>query len=381
MRTLQVIPSLDPAYGGPAHAAKEIASLLRARGHEPHIATMRQSGAEWLSETGVRHHGFEGLGGYGLSVAFPRWLIRNRSHFDAIVVHGLWSFPTPAVRAALTGGGRIPYFVFPHGMLDPWFAGDRRKHAKKIPYWLSIERKVLADASGVLFTCEEECRLARQAFPGYRARETVTGYGIRDPRLDPDSQIEKFRSEYAVGPGRMVLYLSRLHPKKAPEVALRAFSVAIAADPELRLVVAGAGEPKYIETLKRHAAGLGVSDRITWTGLLTGDAKWGAMQAAELFVLPSQQENFGLVLAEALACGTPVVTTRGVNIWSEIEVGGGGLIAKGQDDFSQELAAAANWTRAEHARRSTLARQTYEDHFVLDRAVDKLEATLLSGGA
>ena len=216
-------------------------------------------------------------------------------------------------------------------MLDPWFKRTYPlKHLKKCLYWPWAEYRVLRDAQAVLFTCEEEKLLARQSFGLYRASEVVVNFGTAGPVGDargaaggvPRPAIRTLQGK------RLLLFLGRLHVKKGCDLLIEAFARVAAADPDLHLVMAGPDQAGWQAELERRAAALGVADRISWTGMLTGDLKWGAFHAAEAFVLPSHQENFGIAVAEALACGLPVLISNKVNIWREIAEDGAGLVAE-----------------------------------------------------
>jgi glycosyltransferase involved in cell wall biosynthesis len=109
---------------------------------------------------------------------------------------------------------------------------------------------------------------------------------------------------------------------------LRAFARVVHRDSALHLVMAGPDQSNWIPHLQQLARKLGIAERVTWTGMLSGDLKWGAYSAADAFVLPSHQENFGIVVAEALACSLPVLISDKVNIWREVAMSGAGLVAK-----------------------------------------------------
>jgi len=123
-----------------------------------------------------------------------------------------------------------------------------------------------------------------------------------------------------------VLFLSRLHPKKGVEHLIRAAGILRDQNVTCRTLIAGTGDEAYVETLKKLIVDLKLTDRVDLLGLVKGDLKLSLYQAADLFVLPTEQENFGLVLIESLACGTPVVTTRGVDIWEELQQAGAMIV-------------------------------------------------------
>jgi glycosyltransferase involved in cell wall biosynthesis len=267
--------------------------------------------------------------------------------------------------------------VFTHGMLDPWFARQYPlKHAKKWLYWPWGEYRVLRDARAVLFTSEEERRQARMSFPLYRANEVVVSYGTPGVSGDACVQRKAFLAAFPqLRDRRLLLFLGRIHPKKGVDLLLEAFAGLADAHPDLLLVIAGP-DSGTAAMLKRRAAQC-IPGRVTWTGMLEGDAKWGAFHCAEAFVLPSHQENFGIAVAEALSCGTPVLISDKVNIWREIEADGAGLVA--QDTPAGTRGLLSRWLQLDEASRTGLrgaARRCFERRFHIEAAADSLLATL-----
>jgi glycosyltransferase involved in cell wall biosynthesis len=326
MHILHIIGTLDPAAGGPTEAAS---ALLRYAPENctGEVVTLDDPAAAFLREFPFPVHA---LGPhrsvYGYTPKLMPWLEANRARFDGVVVHGLWQYP--GICAAIVMRDRVPYVVFTHGMLDPYFKrAFPWKHAKKWAYWLLAEYWVLRFASRVLFTCEAECHLAKQSFWLHRWRPLVVTFGAVPPIGNAESQREAFFASCpAVRGKRFLLFLGRIHPKKGCDLLVDAFGKLAEHDPELALVMAGPDSLGWHAELERCAGTLGVAGRIYWPGMLLGDAKWGAFRAAEAFVLPSHQENFGIAVAEALACGTPVLLSDKVNIAAEIAADGAGLM-------------------------------------------------------
>ena len=244
------------------------------------------------------------------------------------MIHGLWRYTSVGAWRGLRGRS-VPYFVFAHGMLDPYFKrAFPWKHAQKALCWRAAESRVVRDAAGVLFTCEEERRRARLTFRPYACRERVVGLGIARPAGEPAAEQEAFLNAFPQLAGtRIILFLGRIHPKKGCDLLIQAFARVADRDPLLRLVIAGPDECGWQADLERLSARLAIQNRVHFTGPLYGDLKWGALRAAEAVALPSHIENFGITVAEALACGRPVLISKGVNIWREIEADGAGLVA------------------------------------------------------
>jgi glycosyltransferase involved in cell wall biosynthesis len=259
-------------------------------------------------------------------------------------------------------------------MLDPWFKRTYpAKHFKKLLYWPWGEYRVLRDAAAVLFTSEEERRLARESFGLYRCNEKVVSYGTAAPP-NPNGAREKFFEALPQLRGqRFFLFLGRLHEKKGCDLLIGAFlELRNLSGAPIHLVMAGpCSDDNYLQRLRQMASDAGGS--IIFPGMLTGDLKWGALSAADAFVLPSHQENFGIAVAEALACGTPVLISNKINIWREIEADGAGLVEN--DDLAGTTNLLKRWLATASDARAMMrenARKCFATRFEIERATDSL---------
>jgi glycosyltransferase involved in cell wall biosynthesis len=333
LRILHSIRSVNPAGGGPIEGIKQISEVNRRHGHEIEIISLDSPKAPWVKNCPVLCHALgPGFMGYGYHPLFVPWLQDHRRDYDIVVVNGIWQYNAFGVWRALHNTP-TPYCVFPHGMLDPWFKRTYPlKHIKKWLYWPWADYRVLRDATAVLFTCEEERRLARQSFWLYRCDECVVNYGTGVPTGDAALQRALFLKRFPHLEGkRCLLFLGRVHVKKGPDLVFQAFQRILKELPEeltadVHLVMAGPNDHHYGRAMERLAKSLGLEERVTWTGMLMGDLKWGAFRAADAFILPSHQENFGIAVAEALACGVPVLISNQVNIWREVQFHQAGLV-------------------------------------------------------
>jgi glycosyltransferase involved in cell wall biosynthesis len=331
MKILQVIHSVDPRGGGTTEALKQLSLELIRQGAGVDVLSLDPEDAPWLRNFPVRVTAVGAPGkksGYGYTPRALPWLLEHGREYDFAIVNGLWQYGGLAVwRAARRTGLR--YAVFPHGMLDPWFKRYYPlKHLKKWCYWPWGEYRVLRDAAAVLFTSEEERLDARKSFWLYRCREEVAGFGIEPPPVPgPEFFLKKFP---ALDGRRLLLFLGRLHEKKGCDLLLQAFhDVVLRASLEKppHLVIAGPTDNAYAGAMRELAARLGLDERhVTWTGMVSGDLKWSAFAAADFFVLPSHQENFGVSAVEALACRCPVLLSSKVNIAREVAEDGAGLV-------------------------------------------------------
>lgn len=326
MKLLHVIPSLSPASGGPAEALRQLVRAYPEAGVEAEIVCLDAPDSDWLASFAAPVLALDWRGGkYGRSPRLRQWLVENVSRFDGIVAHAMWSYPSVAVARAARG--RVPYAVFTHGMLDPWF--QRRyplKHLKKRLYW-PVQYPVLRDAKAVLFTSRFESEFAPQSFRPNKWTSLVVPYGTNGPPSDSERQNRAFRERMPQLAGRrFLLFLSRIHEKKGCDLLVEAFASIAERQPEVDLVIAGPDQSGLLAGLIARAQRHGIAARVHWPGMLTGDSKWGALRSCEAMVLPSHQENFGVAVAEALACGRPALISDQVNIWPEVADSNAGLV-------------------------------------------------------
>ena len=352
-----MIRSLDPAGGGVAEGVRQLSQHLASLGTSSTLVSLDPPGAPWLTTEPQPSYGLGPvLGTYGYQRGVVRQLQTLAHDHDAVLIHGLWQYHALATWRALRGS-TTPYGVYPHGMLDPWFR--RRypiKHLKKWAYWPWADYRVLADANAVFFTTEAERLLARESFWLYRAREQVVGLGVSAPPGDPVEQRKSFRDAFPqLHQRQLLLFLGRLHPKKGLDLLIEAFARVLPLAPHLHLLIAGPDQVGWQATLEQQARHLGVDHAITWAGMLQGDLKWGAFRSADLFCLPSHQENFGIAVAEALACGLPVAIAEPVNLAPTVRSAGAGLVHPDTVDGTEQ--ALRTWLCSSATERLHMARQ------------------------
>jgi glycosyltransferase involved in cell wall biosynthesis len=378
VKILHVISSVNPAGGGPIEGIKQLGTSLESSGHQVEIASLDPPDSVFLRQSPLPVHP---LGPTTLGYAFtPRlvpWLRANRRQYDAVIVNGIWQFHSFGAWRALHNSN-TPYVLFTHGMLDPWFKKQYPlKHFKKWLYWPWAEYRVLRDAQAVLFTCEEERVLARGSFWLYHCNEVVVSYGTAQPKGDPQGDLQEFFSRYSSLRGKkLALFMGRVHPKKGCELLIEAFAKVLT-QPEWHLVIAGPDQVGWQEELNYRAGHLGLNDRITWTGMISGTLKWGALRAAEVFVLPSHQENFGIAVAEALAAGTPALISNKVNIWREIERDRAGLVEDDTlDGTCKLLRSYLEMTTEQKSAMRLAAHDCFEQRFEIRQAAETLHSVL-----
>lgn len=379
-----MLRSADPAGGGVAEWVSRLGQEQVRCGADVSVATVDDPEATWLRDYPLSIYP---LGPaptrYGYSPRLVPWLRHRTPSDDVVLVHGIWQYPSYAVWRVLAPTAR-PYVVFPHGMLDPWF--KRRyplKHLKKWLYWPWADYRVLRDAAAVVFTAEDERILARQSFWLYRCHEQVVPIGTPPPPEETLEQRPLFATTFPETNGkRIVLFLGRVHEKKGIDLLIRAFASALqVAPPQTRpwhLVLAGpAASREYRRRLDQLVQQEGLAERVTWTGMITGDLKWATIRAADALVLPSHQENFGIVVAEALACGVPALVSTRVNIWREVVADSAGFAEADTLDGTRRLL--QRWMSADDETQSlmrTNARRCFAARFAVHDAAARLDSTL-----
>jgi len=245
---------------------------------------------------------------------------------DVVHLHSVWSLGAAQLASLARRLGR-PYVVSLHGVLDTWSLNCGR--LKKRTYLALVGSRLLDGAAAVFCTASAELAQAAHWLRPDRAVVLPDLFDLSPFRRCPGPEMAR-RMFPGFGHGRPVLlFLSRLHPKKGAEVAIDVVSALRKQGIEVELIVAGSGAPQhggsyeYVQTLRERVDAAGLQDRVHFVGLVVDPERLSLFQACDLALLPTHQENFGYTLVEALACGTPVITTRGVDIWEELERGGG----------------------------------------------------------
>lgn len=358
MKILHVTHTMDPKTGGVSQAVKNIISGLSKLGVENDVLSLD---IELVSSADIKCWPMgDGNLPWGYSKKLKPWLVDNISNYQVVIIHGMWlyySYITNKIykqnirnrNSNARDQKRIQIFLMPHGMLDPYFqraVSRKLKAIRNIIYWKLIEQHVVNNVDGILFTCKEENILARQTFKSYKPRrELVVGLGVQKPPGYSQNMSVEFTKKCPEVSGNIpyILFLSRIHPKKGIDILIKAYeklAKKLANFAEFpRLVIAGPGmeTPYGLEMYKMVTNSPAIRNAVYFPGMLTGNAKWGAFYHSTFFVLPSHQENYGIAVVEAMACGKAVLLTKQVNIWREIVNGGGGAATDDNQHSIEDL--------------------------------------------
>jgi glycosyltransferase involved in cell wall biosynthesis len=295
MVVLHVISSIDVSSGGPARSVPKSCEGLAKLGIDIEIITQKSSNPVEIpvgNNLKLTYRSIYDVFLFGASL--------NKDEVDLIHIQHIWS-PYVNVMAYWARKRKIPYIITPRGMLEPWILA-RHPWKKKIALWL-YQNKAIRKADHLHATAQMEADNIKKI--GYTNPVTIIPNGI------DLSEIKTTKSQYGT---KKMIFLSRIHPKKGIELLLKAWRNIDTKDWILEM--AGNGEDLYIKTLKKSAADL---KNVKFVGSKYGEDKWNFIRSADVMVLPTYSENFGIVVAEALAVGVPVLTTRGTP-WEDLEI-------------------------------------------------------------
>lgn len=309
MRVIHIVPSIADEASGPSYSVVRLCESLRAEGHGVQLAAL--DWAPMSSPPSFLKTFSLGLGPrrLGRSPEMRRWLLANAESrsVDLIHNHSLWMMPNvyPGQVAARYG---VPLMISPRGTLSEW-AMQSGSTVKGL-FWQFMQRPALNSTICFHATALSEYDDVRRK--GFRQPVAVIPNGIDIPALQ--SKV----------PGRLrtLLFLGRVHPKKGLDMLLPAWKAVQDRFPDWQLQIVGPDNSGYLTQMERFASELKLQ-RVEFLGPLHGDAKWRAYGHADLFVLPTYSENFGLAVAEALAAGTPAIVTKGAP-WAGLEKQGAG---------------------------------------------------------
>ena len=358
MRILNVTQSYAPffEFGGPPVKVRALAEGMAQRGHQVTVLTadwgiqkrLRELSAECAAQAGPfgRTRSVNGVS----AVYLPTWLhfratswnpalgpyLRERlGDFDVVHIFGLYDFLGPRVAAECTKKN-LPYVVEPIGMFVPIVRNIRLKRI----YHRIWGRHMLANASSIVATAEQE---RDELIAGGIAPEKtrLRRNGVEVPAVLPAQGNFRVRQKIS-SQAKLILFLGRLSQKKSPDLLLQAFGrLRGSRYGELgaaHLAFVGPDEGGMKAKLTEAAKALGAQERVHFCGPLSGQAKWEAYRDADVFVLPSQNENFGNTAAEAVAAGTPVIVTDQCGIAPLLKDLAGLVVRHQEEDLTHALA-------------------------------------------
>lgn len=300
MKILHYIPSLDRSSGGTAAYMQILAKEL-GRIVELHIASHGSQNPVHVENTAV-HYIDSGL----MGTLQREWLrLLDEVCPDIVHVNCCW-MPQCALVQRLSQRAGYRVVLTPHGMLEPWII---RRHylTRKLPALLLYQKKAVVAADCLHATAESEKDNLLNL--GYNTHVEVIANGV---------DIDGIEIKKSWKRKRRLLFISRIHVKKGIECLIDAVTVMKSSLQDYEVVIAGEGDKHYVDMLKKKTVDCGVEGIVHFVGWVYDNDKWNLIKESDIFVLPTYSENFGIVIAEALACGTPVITTKGAP-WQDLE--------------------------------------------------------------
>ena len=366
MTVLHVILSISRASGGPSRSVQGLVAGLNRAGVEAWLLALRTGNAPWVD--GVEH--------FVNGESFEDVVLQVKPQI--VHLHGLWSQALHRC-AVICLRWHIPYVIAPRGMLEPWSL-KQKWFKKRIARWLYQDWD-LKCAAALHATAESEAEQFRKL--GFRNPIIVSPNGVNVPK--------KFEPRNTQNTRKRVLFVSRMHQKKGVLELVEAFSRLVVSRQslvvsgwccELVYTVSGELEREYEAKVKARVKELGLEGQFIFTGALNDDEKWEAYARADLFVLPTYSENFGIVVAEALWAGVPVITTKGTP-WTELEERECGkwidLPEEGSNPsdwpaLQAALTAALEMSDSERREMGVRGRKLVEERYTWDAVVNKMVA-------
>ncbi|MUG95929.1 glycosyltransferase [Scytonema sp. UIC 10036] len=383
MQILQIVPSISLVYGGPSQMVLGLAPALAKQGVKVTVVTTDSNG-DTGQETPldvplncpIEQDGYQIIyfrcspfRRYKFSLDLLRWLNKHVREYDLAHIHALFS-PVSSLAAAICRQQKVPYILRPLGTLDP--ADLRKKKLLKQLYTAILERPNIEGSAAIHFTSVQEAKVSERF--GVATRDLTIPLGAIASHWEGEKGRQGegenlLRQRFNIPTDvPLVLFMSRIDPKKGLDLLFPALEALLAEGLNFHFVLAG-GNPQdaeYVEKIKSQVQNSPLRSHTTITGFVTGELKTALLQAADLFVLPSYYENFGIAVAEAMVAGTPVLISDQVHICQEVHDSESGWVSPLDVTEIVKLLRTALQNPSECQRRGLLAREYALQHYSWD---------------
>ena len=384
LNILQIVPSISLVYGGPSQMVRGLSSAL-AQHARVTVLTTDSNGDEGQAplevplNQPVATDGYETVyfrcspfRRYKFSLQLLQWLTRHAANYDIAHIHALFS-PVSSTAATVARWQKLPYILRPLGTLDP--ADLAKKKQFKQLYAAVLERPNIQGAAALHFTSDQEAKVSARF--GVSTRDMVLPLGVVLPEFsgsEAEAQ-QSIRQRFSIPKDvPIVLFMSRIDPKKGLDLLLPALKELHGAGVPFHFILSG-GNPQdqgYVEAIGQQIKTSELNGHTTITGFVSGDLKAQILQAADVFVLPSYYENFGIAVAEAMMAGKPVVISDQVHIWEDIQTSQSGWVtACNQSDIVQNLTEALT-DATERRQRGDNGRQFAQGNYGWDAIASRM---------
>ncbi|WP_413161095.1 hormogonium polysaccharide biosynthesis glycosyltransferase HpsP [Capilliphycus salinus ALCB114379] len=368
MRILQIIPSIALVYGGPSQMVRGLSAALATQGVDVTILTTDSNGDtgqppmdvplnQPVSEDGytVRYFRCSPFRRYKFSLNLLNWLWQHAGEFDLAHIHALFS-PVSSASATVARMRQLPYILRPLGTLDP--ADLQKKKQLKQIYATLLERPNIAGAAALHFTSQPEAQISERF--GVSTRDLVIPLGVNPPVYQADNTVPNDPP--------VILFMSRIEPKKGLNLLIPALERLLATGYKFQFILAGSNpqDPAYETQIQTQIKQSTLGEYTTIPGFVTGEEKARLLQQADLFVLPSYYENFGIAVAEAMVAGIPVMISDGVQICEQVKLAEAGWVSSCEVDEITAMLGSALENQQERRRRGNNAKQFALEHYSWD---------------
>ena len=357
MKIFHYIPSLDLSAGGTTTFLQLLAKEL-GKYVDLHITT-HCSKQTALIENAQIHYLFTSL--RHIRKIKKQWQqLLKTIQPDIVHINCCW-MPLCALTQKWSQQQGYKVILTPHGMLEPWIL-KRHYWTRKLPALWLYQKSTVKKADFIHATAESEKNNLLRL--GYNDNITVIPNGIEIYNISIKSDWKKTKT---------ILYLSRIHPKKGIELLIDAVATIHDILADYKIILAGEGEMKYINTLKNRIHNQKLSHIFSFPGGVYGKQKWDLLQHTDLFILPTYSENFGIVVAEALACGTPVITSKGTP-WQELETHRcGWWINNDVNTIAETLKEAIALPEEEYKQMGIRGRELIKNNYSIEIVAEKMK--------
>ncbi len=319
MKLLAVIPAIGSVYGGPSQCVCELACALAKLGVHIDLVATNANGSTsidvplqtWIAEKyyRIRYFPYWGWSDYKLSGSLSYWLLQHVADYDLVQINAIFSLTNlPAYWACQYR--KIPYVVVPHGMLEPWALSY--KAWKKRIYYDLLEKPALNRSHAIQTLANAERKGIKSL--NLTAPIVTIPNGIHREDFECLPNPDVFYQRFPETRDRtLILFLGRIDPKKGLDLLAPAFARVRAQFPQTHLIIAGPDNIGFLPTVRNYFLEAGCLDAVTFTGMLTGELKYSALAAAQIYVAPSYSEGFSMSVLEGMAAGLPCIITTGCN--------------------------------------------------------------------
>lgn len=319
MKILVVIPALGSIYGGPSKCVLELTQALSYRGVNVDLVTTNANGCDsldvplnrWIEKDNYRlqYFSYWAFKDYKISWSLTKWLWNNVNNYDLVHTNAIFSYAILSAYWACQKN-RVPYIITPHGMLEPWALSY--KAWKKKFYYALLEKPALNRANAIQMLASTEAQRIKSL--KLKTPFAIIPNGVHRRDFEPLVSSELFYQQFPETKNKqLIIFLGRIDPKKGLDLLANAMGKIHLKFPEAHLIIAGPDNIGFLPTAKQYFADAECLDKVTFTGLLTGQLKYSALSAANIYVAPSYSEGFSMSVLEGMASGLPCVITTGCN--------------------------------------------------------------------